>query len=125
MKKIHYLILLCFTALCFIACNDDEPEFSGIEGKDRFISDFVLTVAGTTYQGMIAGDTITIEIPYNTSLKGATAAYTLSEGASINPIHRPYRIGRMNGNLLLPPKCRRAKCILILTDIPTSGRAAA
>ncbi|MCE8488724.1 DUF4971 domain-containing protein [Bacteroides thetaiotaomicron] len=85
MKKIHYLILLCFTALCFIACNDDEPEFSGIEGKDRFISDFVLTVAGTTYQGMIAGDTITIEIPYNTSLKGATAAYTLSEGASINP----------------------------------------
>ena len=34
---------------------------------------------------MIVGDKITVEIPYNTSLKGATVEYALCEGASINP----------------------------------------
>lgn len=85
MNKIYYFILFCFTALCFTACNDDDPEFSGIEGKDHFISDFALTVDGITYQATIAGDMITVEIPYNVSLEGATVEYALCEGASINP----------------------------------------
>lgn len=85
MNKIYYFILFCFTALCFTACNDDDPEFSGIEGKDHFISDFALTVDGITYQATIARDMITVEIPYNVSLEGATVEYALCEGASINP----------------------------------------
>lgn len=85
MNKIYYLILFCFAMFCFTACSDDDPEFSGIEGKDHFISDFALTVGNITYQATIAGDKITVEIPYNTNLEGATAAYTLSEGATINP----------------------------------------
>lgn len=85
MNKIYYFILFCFAALCFTACSDDDPEFSGIEGKDHYISDFALSVGGITYQATIAGEKITVEIPYNTDLEGATAAYTLSEGATINP----------------------------------------
>ena len=85
MNKLYYFILFCFAALCFTACSDDDLEFSGIEGKDHYISDFALNVGGITYQATIAGDKITVEIPYNTDLKGATAAYTLSEGATINP----------------------------------------
>ncbi len=85
MNKIYYFILFCFAAFCFTACSDDDPEFSGIEGKDHYISDFALNVGGITYQATIAGDKITVEIPYNTDLEGATAAYTLSEGATINP----------------------------------------
>ena len=113
MNKLYYFILFCFAALCFTACSDDDLEFSGIEGKDHYISDFALNVGGITYQATIAGDKITVEIPYNTDLKGAT------------PTHRPYRIGRMNGNSLLPPKCRKAKYFPIHTDMPTSSRAAA
>lgn len=85
MNKIYYFILFCFAAFCFTACSDDDPEFSGIEGKDHYISDFALSVGGITYQATIAGEKITVEIPYNTDLEGATAAYTLSEGATINP----------------------------------------
>lgn len=85
MSKIYHFILFCFVTLCFAACSDDEQEFSGIDGKDHFISEFALTVDGITYQAMIVGDKITVEIPYNTSLKGATVEYALCEGASINP----------------------------------------
>ena len=72
MNKIYYFILFCFAALCFTACSDDDPEFSGIEGKDHYISDFALSVGGITYQATIAGEKITVEIPYNTDLEGAT-----------------------------------------------------
>ncbi len=85
MNKIYHFILLCFAALCFTACNDDDSEISGIEGTDHYISDFSLTVGGITYQAAITGDKISVEIPYNTGLEGATVEYTLSEGASINP----------------------------------------
>lgn len=85
MNKIYHFILFCFVTLCFAACSDDEPEFSGIDGKDHFISDFALTVDGITYQATITGDKITVEIPYNASLDGATVEYALCEGASINP----------------------------------------
>ena len=85
MNKIYHFILFCFATLCLAACSDDDPEVSGIDGKDHFISEFALTVDGITYQAMIVGDKITVEIPYNTSLKGATVEYALCEGASINP----------------------------------------
>ncbi len=70
MNKIYHFILFCFATLCLAACSDDDPEVSGIDGKDHFISEFALTVDGITYQAMIVGDKITVEIPYNTSLKG-------------------------------------------------------
>lgn len=85
MNKIYHFILFCFATLCLAACSDDDPEVSGIDGKDHFISEFALTVDGITYQAMIVGDKITIEIPYNASLKGATVEYALCEGVSINP----------------------------------------
>ena len=85
MNKIYHFILFCFATLCLAACSDDDPEVSGIDGKDHFISEFALTVDGITYKAMIVGDKITVEIPYNTSLKGATVEYALCEGASINP----------------------------------------
>lgn len=85
MNKIYHFILLCFAALCFTACSDDDPELSGIDGRDNYIADFALTVGGITYQATITGDKITVEIPYNISLEGATVEYSLSEGSSINP----------------------------------------
>lgn len=85
MNKLYYFILFCFAAFCVTACSDDDPEISGIEGKDHYISDFALSVGGITFQATIAGDKITVEIPYNASLEGATVEYVLSEGASINP----------------------------------------
>ena len=84
MNKIYHFILFCFATLCLAACSDDDPEVSGIDGKDHFISEFALTVDGITYQAMIVGDKIKVEITYNTSLKGATVEYALCEGASIN-----------------------------------------
>ena len=85
MNKIYHLILFCFVTLCFAACSKDESEFNGIYGKDNFISNFALIVDGITYQATITGDNITVEIPYNASLEGATVEYALCEGASINP----------------------------------------
>lgn len=97
MNKIYHFILFCFATLCLAACSDDDPEVSGIDGKDHFISEFALTVDGITYQAMIVGDKITIEIPYNASLKGATVEPFAREPL-LTRIHRPLRIGRMNGN---------------------------
>lgn len=85
MNKIYHFILYCFATFFLVACNCNTPEVRGIEGKDHFISDFTLTVGGITYQATIAGDEITVEIPYNASLKGASVEYVLSEGATINP----------------------------------------
>lgn len=56
MNKIYHFILFCFATLCLAACSDDDPEVSGIDGKDHFISEFALTVDGITYQAMIVGD---------------------------------------------------------------------
>lgn len=85
MDKLYHFIIFCFTICCFATCNDDEPESNGIGSKDHFISAFALSVDGITYQASITGDKITVEIPYNASLEGATVEYVLCEGASINP----------------------------------------
>lgn len=85
MNKLHCFALFLLAMLGLAACDDEEEEFAGMEGRDHFISDFTLTVGGITYQATIAGDKITVELPYNASLEGAAAAYVLSEGASINP----------------------------------------
>ena len=54
MNKIYHFILFCFATLCLAACSDDDPEVSGIDGKDHFISEFALTVQKS--QGLLHQD---------------------------------------------------------------------
>lgn len=124
MNKLYYFILFCFAALCFTACSDDDPEFSGIEGKDHFISDFALTVDGITYQATIAGDMITVEIPYNVSLEGATVEYALCEGASINPTPSTIQDWENEWKFVVTSKTQESKVYSYTyryTDIEQSG----
>lgn len=85
MNKLNQIIIFLFAGLFLFGCSDDDQEFTGIEGKDRFISSFTLKIDGVSYDASIVGDKISIEVPYRVKLDGASAEYILSEGATINP----------------------------------------
>ena len=85
MNKLNQIIIFLFAGLFLFGCSDDDQEFTGIEGKDRFISSFTLKIDGISYDASIVGDKISIEVPYRVKLEGASVEYTLSEGATINP----------------------------------------
>ena len=68
------------TLLLFSSCQKDP-----FLGTDNYITDFAFLVNGDNYSAIIDKDDITVNIPSNISLKGATVKYLLSERATITP----------------------------------------
>lgn len=83
MKKLFNLwaIIAC---LAFASCENEDP--IPADANDNFITSFVLTTTdGTSYSAVIEGENITVAIPYNVSLNGATAAVEYTKSATILP----------------------------------------
>lgn len=88
MRTLRSLILaMAAVALGLLqACEkEDAEQKKPLEGKDSYIVELSLTVNGVSYPGAIAGKEIVVEVPENVSLKEASAAVVLSEGATIEP----------------------------------------
>ncbi len=75
-------------------CKKDKEIF---QGNDHYITAFKLTRNNSNYIGYITDSTITVRVPENTSLEGATAELKLSEQASIYP--HPANISNWNEEL--------------------------
>jgi len=65
-----------------MGCSDDNDLFSG---QDNYLISFALEKDGVSYPAAISGNDITITVPANIDLQGATAKFTISELASIQP----------------------------------------
>ncbi|MDR1183128.1 MAG: hypothetical protein LBL13_14275 [Bacteroidales bacterium] len=84
MKKIiKFLTCMSCTALLFGACSKDEP--NPFDGTDNHITSFIIKKDGVNYVAAIAEDKITITVPVNISLSGATVDYKLCENTTIQP----------------------------------------
>ena len=77
MKKILLNLLFIFGIISLSACSDnDEP--SPFDGSDNSILAFNLTATdGTRYAAAITGDKIVVTVPYNVSLSGSIADYSI------------------------------------------------
>lgn len=84
MKNIFLIgCLLGGIAFIFGGCSDkDESPFAG---TDNYITAMTLTQGKAVYEAIIAGDSITVTVPYTVSLDGATAVFEHSELAVITP----------------------------------------
>ena len=72
LKKI--MLLFAAGSLVLAGCSDDNPTDPIPEdADDNFITSVVLTVGDNSYAAEIAGNDITVTVPYNVSLDGATA----------------------------------------------------
>lgn len=88
MRTLRSLILAMAAVVLGLlpACEkEDAEQKKPLEGKDSYIVELSLTVNGVSYPGAIAGKEIVVEVPENVSLKEASAAVVLSEGATIEP----------------------------------------
>lgn len=83
MKNVFLIGCLLLGIAFFYGCSDDDN--SPFEGSDNYITAVTLTQAGTTYSAVIAGDSITVTVPYTVSLNGATVVFEHSELAAIAP----------------------------------------
>lgn len=84
MKLMKNLWILLLVPCIFTGCKDDDtPE--KFEGRDNYIASFSLTKDGITYDAAISRNRITVTVPYNVSLEGATARCEMAENASIQP----------------------------------------
>ena len=86
----NYIFRIVALSLALITCwgcdkDDDSSQESVSTGKDNYIVSFAITVDGISYNASITDDRILVKVPYDISLKGAAASYTLSENATINP----------------------------------------
>ena len=77
-------MLLPAVALLAVACEKENTP-NPFEGGDNHITSFVLTKGDVSYTAAIAAGTITMTVPENVNLNGATAEYTLCENAKILP----------------------------------------
>lgn len=87
MRYIFRTIVLSLAVITCWGCDDNDdsmPEFVST-GNDNYIVSFAVTVDGISYNASIMDDRILVKVPYDISLKGAVASYTLSENATINP----------------------------------------
>ncbi|WP_290540724.1 hypothetical protein [Alistipes sp.] len=101
------LLLFAAGSQLLIGCNDDDPTPSAPkDADDNFITSVVLTVGKTTYAAAIEGNDITITVPYNVSLDGATAEFKYTPSATIMPnpseitdwnTERQFRVTSYNG----------------------------
>ena len=79
------LMLLPAVAILTLAACEKEDTPNPFEGGDNHITSFVLTKGDVSYTAAIAAGTITVTVPENVSLNGATAEVALCENATINP----------------------------------------
>lgn len=80
MKK----IILFLTACILSACSEDK-EVQAFDGSDNYILEMALTVGDQTFPLNISGEEIFLTFPAETSLTEASAAYRISEQATIAP----------------------------------------
>jgi hypothetical protein len=89
MKTVIKLLtsVLC-VALLATACEKEqetEDTPNPFEGADNHVTSFVLKKGEITYVAAITAGTITVTVPVNVNLNGATAEYRLCENAKILP----------------------------------------
>lgn len=80
--NIKTIIISLLAPLFMVACNDDDSAFSG---NDNHIASFQLKQGENTFYAAISQDKLTVTVPANLSLQGATATIIISELASISP----------------------------------------
>lgn len=86
--KLYRFLIIMSMLISFSACSDDKAP---IDANENFISSFALSVKTPVekvmYVGEIIGEQITVTVPYNVDLTGATAivAYTASAKIMPNP----------------------------------------
>ena len=105
LKKI--MLLFAAGSLVLAGCSDDNPTDPIPEdADDNFITSVVLTVGDNSYAAEIAGNDITVTVPYNVSLDGATAEFEYTPSATIMPdpstitdwdTERQFRVTSYNG----------------------------
>jgi hypothetical protein len=76
---------LLFAALFATACNKEDETPNPFEGTGNHITSFVIKKGDVSYTAAVAAGTITVTVPENASLDGATATYELCENATIAP----------------------------------------
>ena len=80
--NIKTIIISLLAPLFMVTCNDDDSAFSG---NDNHIASFQLKQGENTFYAAISQDKLTVTVPANLSLQGATATIIISELASISP----------------------------------------
>lgn len=73
-------ILILFSLL---SCNDEEEEI--YIGNDNFVLSLALEKDGKSYQALIDGDTLMLNVPLDMNLNNVTVHYKISENAMITP----------------------------------------
>lgn len=81
MKK--FLWIIGFATLAVSGCDNSHDELS-LSGKCRMVA-FSLVKDGEIYEATVTDNGITVSVPYNLSLAGASALIELSENAAIRP----------------------------------------
>lgn len=123
LKKI--LLLFAAGSLMLAGCSDDDPiDPTPEDADDNFITSVVLTVGETSYAAEIADNNITVTVPYNVSLDGATAEFEYTPSATIMPdpaeitdwdTERQFRVTSYNG------ATNDYKYLIVKDDIRSEG----
>ncbi len=76
------LLILFLSLTMFWSCSDDKIP---VDADDNFITSVILTVDSKTYDATIENNVITVTVPYNVSLDGASASFVYTQSAEIYP----------------------------------------
>ena len=82
MKKISIIMFLSLAASLFTACDKENNDFIG---SDNYLNSFSLEKDGVVYHAEIINNLITLTVPQEADLQGATARYEICELATISP----------------------------------------
>ena len=82
MKNIFKIMFLSLVSLSFTGCDEENNDFTG---SDNYLNSFSLEKDGTVYHAEIVNDLVTLTIPQDVDLQGATATYQICEMATISP----------------------------------------
>ena len=75
-------MFLSLVSLSFTGCDEENNDFTG---SDNYLNSFSLEKDGTVYHAEIVNDLVTLTIPQEVDLQGATATYQICEMATISP----------------------------------------